>query len=99
MEKRIEMLGVMHKLAKVDRKKAIIFNREIKLRIKRGELLFYNKERSIYGTEIKSNDFVSVIDSFDWDETRQGWDFWDDFLSDIEESMFEEEEEYEIIDN
>lgn len=67
------MQQLINQLSSIDRKAALIFNREIKLRIKRGELEFDWLER----TEVEVDNLDSLVDSFNWEHTRQGHKFWD----------------------
>jgi len=67
------MSQLLNQLSKINRKAALIFNREIKLRMKRDELKFKIdccNNRSV-------DDLVSLVDSFDWELSRQGYRFWD----------------------
>jgi len=67
------MQRLINQLSSIDRKAALIFNREIKLRLKRGELEFDCIKR----TKVEVDDLNSLVDSFNWEHTRQGYKFWD----------------------
>ena len=64
------MKNLIFELAKIDRRAALIFNREIKLRIKRGEL----KYKFLF-LPIPTN-VSELLVYFRWCETRQGWEYW-----------------------
>lgn len=67
------MRQLLNQLSDIDRKAALIFNREIKLRMKRGELEFDYIKR----TCVSVDNPASLVDSFNWEHTRQGHKFWD----------------------
>lgn len=61
---------MIHQLAKVNRKAALIFNRDIKLRMKRNtNEINWNKKQVVECIK-------TLVDSFQWDHSPQGYDFW-----------------------
>jgi hypothetical protein len=69
-------MTLLHELSKIDRRAALLFNREIRLLKKRGKLEFDYVEDLPEMPE----DLSDLIDSFSWEKTRQGYDFWEDVL-------------------
>ena len=71
------MKNLIFELAKVDRRAALIFNREIKLRIKRGELEFWcSTHISLRHLNLRKKNVLGLIDSFCRSDTRQGHSYW-----------------------
>jgi len=72
------MKNLIFELAKVDRRAALIFKREIKLRIKRGELSFefLTRKQASKKKLKKVKTILHLLDSFNWEETRQGHEYW-----------------------
>ena len=75
-------MTLLHELSKIDRKAALIYNREIRLLKKRGKLEFDFRSN----TTIILEDLSDLIDSFSWEKTRQGYDFWEKVLEKSEGS-------------
>ena len=69
-------MTLLHELARIDRKAALIYNREIRLLKKRGKLEFDHVENLLEIPE----DLHDLVDSFSWRKTRQGYEFWEDVL-------------------
>ena len=69
-------MTLLHELSKIDRRAALLFNREIRLLKKRGKLEFNHVENL---PEIPE-DLQCFIDSLSWEKTRQGYEFWEDVL-------------------
>ena len=69
-------MTLLHELSKIDRRAALLYNREIRLLKKRGKLEFNHVENL---PEIPE-DLPDLIDSFSWEKTRQGYEFWEDVL-------------------
>lgn len=69
-------MTLLHELSKIDRRAALLFNREIRLLKKRGKLNFD------FGNNTPKipEDLQCFIDSFSWSKTRQGYDFWEKVL-------------------
>lgn len=65
-------MTMLHELARIDRRAALIYNREIRLLKKRGKLEFDHVENL---PEIPE-DLQDLVDSFNWWKTRQGYEFW-----------------------
>lgn len=73
-------MTLLHELSKIDRRAALLFNREIRLLKKRGKLGFDHVENL---PEIPE-DLQDLVDSFKWSKTRQGYEFWDKVLEKTE---------------
>ena len=73
-------MTLLHELSKIDRRAAMLFNREIRLLKKRGKLNFDFRSN----TSKIPEDLQDLIDSFNWEETRQGYDFWEKVLEKTE---------------
>lgn len=73
-------MSLLLELSKINRKAALIFNREIKLKMKRGKLSF-----DLIMTYPIYNDLFDLVDSFNWKKTRQGYDFWDRVFSQLKD--------------
>lgn len=73
-------MTLLHELSKIDRRAALLFNREIRLLKKRGKLEFGFRSNT---TRIPE-DLWCFIDSFNWEKTRQGYDFWEKVLEKTE---------------
>ena len=69
-------MTLLHELAHIDRRAALLFNREIRLLKKRGKLEFDFR----INTSRIPEDLQCFIDSFSWSKTRQGYEFWEDVL-------------------
>ena len=69
-------MTLLHELSKIDRRAALLFNREIRLLKKRGKLEFDFSSN----TSRIPEDLPDLIDSFNWRKTRQGYEFWEDVL-------------------
>ena len=69
-------MTLLHELSKIDRRAALLYNREIRLLKKRGKLEFYYVQNL---PEIPE-DLPELIDSFNWSKTRQGYEFWVEVL-------------------
>lgn len=67
-------MTMLHELARIDRRAALLFNREIRLLKKRGKLEFDHVENL---PEIPE-DLLDLVNSFKWSKTRQGYEFWED---------------------
>ena len=74
-------MTLLHELARIDRRAALIYNREIRLLKKRGKLEFYWSK----GPRV-IRDLPELIDSFNWSKTRQGYEFWEEILEKTEGS-------------
>lgn len=68
------MPTLLHQLARIDRKAALIFNREIKLRMKRRGLAFFHIPVLEW---VDIDGLPCLVDSFNWNLTRQGYEFWE----------------------
>ncbi len=73
-------MTMLHELARIDRRAALIYNREIRLLKKRGKLEFDHVENL---PEIPE-DLLDLVDSFKWRKTRQGYEFWEEVLEKTE---------------
>ena len=73
-------MTMLHELARIDRRAALIYNREIRLLKKRGKLEFDYVENLPKIPE----DLPYLVDSFSWFKTRQGYKFWKDVLEKME---------------
>ena len=73
-------MTLLHELSKIDRRAALLYNREIRLLKKRGKLEFVHVQNL---PEIPE-DLPDLIDSFSWSKTRQGYDFWKKVLEKTE---------------
>lgn len=73
-------MTMLHELARIDRRAALIYNREIRLLKKRGKLEFDHVENL---PEIPV-DLQDLVDSFNWWKTRQGYEFWEEVLEKTE---------------
>ena len=69
-------MTLLHELSKIDRRAALLYNREIRLLKKRGKLEFDFRSNT---TRIPG-ELSDLIDSFSWTKTRQGYDFWEKVL-------------------
>lgn len=69
-------MTLLHELSKIDRRAALLFNREIRLLKKRGKLEFDFSSN----TSRIPKDLSGLIDSFSWSKTRQGYVFWEKVL-------------------
>lgn len=69
-------MTLLHELSKIDRRAALLFNREIRLLKRRGKLNF----DFVSNTPKIPENLPDLIDSFNWSKTRQGYDFWEDIL-------------------
>ena len=73
-------MTLLHELSKIDRRAALIYNREIRLLKKRGKLEFdYVQNLSEIPVDLQD-----LVDSFNWWKTRQGFEFWEDVLEKTE---------------
>lgn len=73
-------MTLLHELARIDRRAALIYNREIRLLKKRGKLEFdYVQNLSEIPVDLQD-----LVDSFDWGKTRQGYEFWEEILEKTE---------------
>ena len=75
-------MTMLHELARIDRRAALIYNREIRLLKKRGKLEFDYVQNL---PEIPK-DLHDLVNSFKWRKTRQGYEFWKDVLRKTEGS-------------
>ena len=75
-------MTLLHELARIDRRAALIYSREIRLLKKRGKLEFDHVENL---PEIPE-DLPDLVDSFNWSKTRQGYEFWEEVLEKTEGS-------------
>jgi hypothetical protein len=73
-------MTLLHELSKIDRRGALLYNREIRLLKKRGKLEFDYVEDLPEMPE----DLSDLIDSFSWEKTRQGYEFWEKVLEKTE---------------
>lgn len=73
-------MTLLHELSKIDRRAALLYNREIRLLKKRGKLKFDFRSNT---TRIPG-ELSDLIDSFSWEKTRQGYDFWEKVLEKTE---------------
>ena len=76
-------MTMLHELARIDRRAALLYNREIRLLKQRGKLEFDHVQNL---PEIPE-DLQCFIDSFSWEKTRQGYDFWEKVLEKTEGSI------------
>lgn len=75
-------MTLLHELARIDRRAALIYNREIRLLKKRGKLEFdYVQNLSEIPVDLQD-----LVDSFNWWKTRQGYEFWEEILEKTEGS-------------
>lgn len=70
------MPQLIHELAKIDRKAALIFNRQIRLLNTKGKLKF----NWITNPDTVS-DLSDLVDSFNWKKSSQGYNYWDSILT------------------
>ena len=73
-------MTMLHELARIDRRAALLYNREIRLLKKRGKLNF----DFVNNTPKIPEDLQCFIDSLSWEKTRQGYDFWEKVLEKTE---------------
>lgn len=75
-------MTLLHELARIDRRAALIYNREIRLLKKRGKLEF----DYVQNLPKIPEDLPELVDSFNWSKTRQGYEFWKEVLEKTEGS-------------